>query len=67
MGARNIIIAIIFAIIAIVIYFQLWSTGQPASLPDLGEQWWGPGKSGNEDTSIKPFTINFPEKVSKLK
>lgn len=31
------------------------------------ERWWGPGKPyANEDTSIKPFSINVSEEVSNL-
>lgn len=32
-------------------------------LPKIEETWWGPGKPGKEDTTIRPFKINVSEEV----
>lgn len=46
--------------------FEIYLLYKIPPLPILEDTWWGPGdgNSSEEDTSIKPFKINIPEKVS---
>jgi hypothetical protein len=37
---------------------------EPPELPEIPDTYWGPGNSKPDDTSIKSFTINYPDSVS---
>lgn len=36
----------------------------PGPLPNLRDEWWGPGQPKKVDEAVKPFKINIPDSVS---
>lgn len=45
--------------------WKAYDLSQSPPLPILEESpWWGPGKRGQDDPSIRPFTIDIPIEVS---
>lgn len=59
-------IALIFGTLltAIITYKVHKALFEVPPLPKIEETWWGPGKPGKIDTSIRPFKINISEEVN---
>uniref|UniRef100_A0A1B6CXB2 Epoxide hydrolase n=1 Tax=Clastoptera arizonana TaxID=38151 RepID=A0A1B6CXB2_9HEMI len=55
------LLVVFLAIFMAVVYEKLTLYTTPP--PNIPLQWWGPGKEGKSDTSIKPFKINIPNEV----
>lgn len=51
------------SVLAVFLGIKLYSCFQTPPLPQFENTWWGKGKLGKDDTSIKPFKINIDEKV----
>lgn len=61
--AFGLLLASVLASIAVAyILMKLFREPEMPCLPQ--NPWWGEGKPQEEDTSIRPFTINIPDEVS---
>lgn len=58
-------LALGFSIAAVFLAIHINNGGfwQPKDVPQLKEEWWGPGKPSKVDTSIRPFKISIPDSV----
>lgn len=64
MAKCRVIAAIIFAIIAVVVYKKIVATFyEIPPVPELHDTWWGPREPSKEDTEIRPFKISVPDEV----
>ncbi|XP_018570501.1 juvenile hormone epoxide hydrolase 1 [Anoplophora glabripennis] len=66
MGKCRIVTAVIFAIVAAVIYRKVVNVlYEIPPLPNLEDTWWGPREPSKEDTEIRPFKISVSDNVLK--
>ena len=58
------LVVILVAIVAIYIAKKIYTV---PDLPQLdADPWWGPGEPRDQNTNIRPFRIDIPQKVGKL-
>lgn len=55
------VFVVVLGIFLALVYEKLTSFTSPP--PRVPLQWWGIGKEGKSDTTIKPFKINVPKEV----
>lgn len=67
MGLAGNLVALVFLLIAISVYFKIKPMFGYPEKPHVSDIWWGPSDLSSIDTSIKPFKINVSNEVSSLR
>jgi hypothetical protein len=66
MGWGCVVVAAIIVIVILKLVDKVRKLFKIPPLPYLEDTWWGPRDKSEEDTAIKPFTINVPDEVKRL-
>lgn len=66
MGFFKSVTAIIFALVAVTIYFRTKQLFEFTKKPSVEDIWWGPGEPSKANTNIRPFKVNISEEVSMI-
>lgn len=64
MGLAGNLVALVFLLTAISLYFKIKPMFGYPEKPHVGDIWWGPGDPSTTDTNIKPFKITVSDDVS---
>lgn len=67
MGYTGKLVAVVLLFTTVTFYVKIKSIFDPPEKPQVDDIWWGPGDPSKTDTSIRPFKINIPDSVSKIK
>lgn len=51
----------------LVLFYAAYSLNyeKKVEIPVLPATWWGPGREGNPQTSVRPFNISFSDEVTR--